>query len=143
MPRPFRMRMQTFHSDDEVNAGDPFAGKTKLHSLHDLLRLCRRCAFTLEQTGQIVQRKKSILKIGSAMDGCRWQRLFAFKLTALARFLAGLLRITPRDLFVPCRMKRPRPGFANSTASHRLERSRLANGAEIDVNENPAEHNEG
>src|ERR1035437_5351000 len=38
-------------------------------------------------------------------------------------------------------MECPRPGFTNRTANHGLKRAGLADGAEINVNEDSAEHN--
>jgi hypothetical protein len=40
--------------------------------------------------------------------------LFALELPALARFLAGLHRLPSMDLWIPGRMKRPGPRFADS-----------------------------
>src|SRR5580704_17832641 len=70
-------------------------------------------------------------------------KLFALELPALARFLAGFDRIPSRDLFIPGRMKRPRPGFADSAANHGLKCARLADRAEVNVNEDPAQHDHG
>ncbi len=60
-----------------------------------------------------------------------------------ACFFVGLLRVAPGDLLVPCRMEGPSPRFAHRAANHGLESARLADGAQIDVDEDAAEHDEG
>jgi len=51
----------------------------------------------------------------------------------------SLLRVSSRDLLVPGGVEGPRPGFADSSANHRLESARLADRAQVDVDENSAE----
>src|ERR1700724_3467693 len=70
-------------------------------------------------------------------------RLFALELAALPGLLTGLHRVAAGHLFVPGRMERPGPGFADRTPKHRLESSWLADSAEINVNEDAAEHDHG
>ena len=100
---------------------------------------------TLRQSGQIVQLKKSIAKISVARvgEGVIDELLFSYHLAAPAGFLAGRDRIAPGDLFVPCAMECPGPGFAEGAASHRLKSPGLADCAEINGNKNSAEHNHG
>jgi len=59
-----------------------------------------------------------------------------------SRFFAVLLRVSSRDLLVPGGVEGPRPGFADSSANHRLESARLADRAQVDVDENSAEHDQ-
>src|ERR1700735_891831 len=66
-----------------------------------------------------------------------------FELATLPRFFASLTRIASRNLFVPSGMKRPGPGFAHCSANHRLKCARLADRAQVDVNEDPAQHDDG
>src|ERR1700727_858067 len=66
-----------------------------------------------------------------------------FELAALARFFASLTRIASRILFVPSGMKRPCPSFAHCSANHRAKRARLADRTQVDVNEDPAQHDDG
>jgi hypothetical protein len=60
-----------------------------------------------------------------------------------ARLLARFYGISSGDLLVPGWVERPCPGLADGTANHALEGARFADGAEVDVNEDPAEHDEG
>src|ERR1035441_3971563 len=56
--------------------------------------------------------------------------------------LQRLLRIAAGDLVIPGGMMRPRPSFAHRSPGHRLSRAGLAEGTEIDVEENPKQHDE-
>src|SRR5580765_8220818 len=66
---------------------------------------------------------------------------FTFELSVLSRFFAGFNRITPGDFLVPRRMKCPRPRFANGAANHRLKCAGLSDRAQVNVNEDTAQHN--
>src|SRR4029077_13795264 len=57
-------------------------------------------------------------------------------------FVVSLPWLATSHLLVPGRMKGPRPRFSDCTACHGLERARLSNRAQIDVNENSTEHDE-
>src|SRR5208282_1568933 len=59
-----------------------------------------------------------------------------------ARFFAGLLRIASGDLLVPGGVESPGPRFAYGAANHRLEGAGLADGAQVDVDEDSTEHDE-
>jgi hypothetical protein len=59
------------------------------------------------------------------------------------RLLHRLARVPARDRFVPPRVIRPCPGLAYGSARHRLNRARLAEGTEIDVEENSKQHDQG
>src|ERR1700692_4412465 len=66
-----------------------------------------------------------------------------YEITALACFLASRDGVAPSDLFVPGRMKRPSPRFTDRAANHGSERPGLADGAEINVDEDSAQHDHG
>src|ERR1700739_2366274 len=50
--------------------------------------------------------------------------------------------IATSHLLVPGRVKGPRPRFTDRTACHGLKRARLSDRTQIDVNENPPQHDE-
>src|SRR5579863_675346 len=58
------------------------------------------------------------------------------------RFFARLNGIAPRHFLVPRWMECPCPSLANCPTNHCLKGSRLADCAEIDVNEDSAQHDE-
>src|SRR5579872_3982206 len=58
------------------------------------------------------------------------------------RFFVRLPRVTSGDLFVPGGMKCPSPCFADRAARHRLKRSWLADGTEVDVDEDSTQHDD-
>src|SRR5579872_5944576 len=55
-------------------------------------------------------------------------------------FFVRLSRVSSSDFFVPRRMEGPSPRFADRTACHRLKGSRFADGTEVDVDEDPPQH---
>src|SRR5437870_2475698 len=55
----------------------------------------------------------------------------------------GLARIASSHFLIPGGMKGPSPCLTDCTPGHRLESARLADCAEIDVNKNSAEHDQG
>ena len=58
-------------------------------------------------------------------------------------FFIRLARIASRHFLVPRRMERPRPRFTDCPACHSAKRSGLANRAQINVDEDSAEHDYG
>src|SRR5580704_8224541 len=58
------------------------------------------------------------------------------------RFLYCLLGIASGYSLVPCWMVCPRPGLAHRAARHRLNRARLAEGAEVNVEEDTEQHDQ-
>ena len=66
----FQLRVKTHRSDDWVNHRKPARGIYQTTNVWMLLRLCRRCTTSLGQTGRIVQRKKSIVKISRTGAHC-------------------------------------------------------------------------
>src|SRR5215467_12363032 len=67
----------------------------------------------------------------------------ALRLDIPLGFLECFLWISPGHFLVPGGMVRPCPGFADCAARHRLHRSRLADCAQIDVNEYSSQHDQG
>src|SRR5215469_2653143 len=69
-------------------------------------------------------------------------RILSGRTQAIQGFVMSLPWIATSHLLVPGRVKGPGPGFTDRTACHGLERARLPDRAQIDVNENPPQHNE-
>jgi len=71
-------------------------------------------------------------------------RLLRFAAGHLAAgFFASLLRVASGDLLVPGGVEGPGPGFADCSANHCIECARLADRAQVDVDEDSAEHDYG
>src|SRR5208282_3019239 len=83
----------------------------------------------------LVRRRGSCLRGGSRLGSAAAAHL-------PARLFAGLLRIASGDLLVPGGVEGPGPGFAYGAANHCLEGAGLANRAQVDVDEDSAEHDD-
>ena len=62
--------------------------------------------------------------------------------TSAASLCVVLARVAPGYFTIPRRVIGPRPRSGDSSASHRPKSARLSNGAEIDVNKDPAQHDQ-
>src|SRR5579883_2228032 len=68
--------------------------------------------------------------------------LLFFGAQASERFFVGLARIAPGDLLIPGGVEGPGPGLAHRAARHGFEGAGFPDRAQVDVDEDPAQHDQ-